>query len=969
MTEPLRRLSLLGIIGSIILAIFAAAVTVSFLSVRELVLDQTDQQRVDAMQARLHATQGTLQRFLLLEHPDGIRKVLSGFGPDLDLVAAFVTTSDGRVMASTRNRDVGRHWSELGYPIDETLALQVTTRQTSETVIDRAGQTLTGYISVCDPAANARLRARDCGFLMHRIDLGHHHAAAVESLYRQAFATAGVFGLGALIVMILLHRVVSRRVGRIISGLERFSGGDRASRIGLNGRDELAAIGQTADRILQELVEDEDALRASEQFNRAIIDSANSAVICVDTSGIISFFSAGAERMLGYRADEVIGRASPEIFHEPAELRARTLAFIAKYELDVEPGVRVLGLAARDELAYEDEWTFVRKDGSLVLVHLSISVIRDKRGEVSSFVALARDVTQEKGMVARVRLAEQVFENVGEAIVVTDAGLRVLDVNPAFLRMTGFSRADVIGRRYDAGGSGRHDRRFFVALWRQVRRVGIWSGEIWGRRRNGELFPQWLTISAIRDDRDRISSYVANFKDITSQKAAEEELERMAYYDPLTSLPNRSLLKDRLQHEISIAARRGTRLALLFIDLDRFKYVNDTLGHDAGDRLLVEAAARIRRVVRQSDTLARLGGDEFTLVMTDVEDPTLVAHVAQRIIDAMEEVFSVDGRDVFIGASIGIGMYPADGDSVLTLIKNADTAMYLAKQAGRGNYQFFTGELNARNERRMTLEASLRRAIDNDEFVLHYQPKVDMLTGVVTGFEALLRWQHPTLGLIPPGDFVPLAEEARLILPMGQWVLEQACAQLRDWHGQGFTGLRMSVNLSARQFQADTLVDDIAELLTRLGLPADRLDLELTESLLMADAERALAVMRRLRELGVTLSVDDFGMGYSSLSYLKKFPIDTLKIDREFVSGVVNDAEDAGIVRAIISLARTMQLQVVAEGVEDVAQEQFLLREGCELAQGYLYGRPLAVADVEAFLLASPGGARSNVVPLRQLPN
>jgi diguanylate cyclase (GGDEF)-like protein len=439
-------------------------------------------------------------------------------------------------------------------------------------------------------------------------------------------------------------------------------------------------------------------------------------------------------------------------------------------------------------------------------------------------------------------------------------------------------------------------------------------------------------------------------KDFTQQKAVEKRLERMAYYDALTGLANRALFRDRLEHQIDLSRRRGELSALMFIDLDRFKYVNDSLGHDVGDRLLVEASRRIKAVIRDSDTLARLGGDEFTVVLSTLARCEDAALVADKVIEAMHAAFHIGGNEVYIGASVGIAVYPRDGEDFVTLTKNADAAMYLAKQAGRGRYAFFTAEMQQANARRLALEAGLRSALDLNQLHLQYQPKLDIDTQRVLGLEALLRWTHPQLGAVPPGEFIALAEEIGVIVPIGKWVLENACAQLKEWREAGHPQLRLSLNLSARQFQHEGLVDEVRQVLARLELAPEALEFELTESLLMDDAGRSLEVIQALRGLGSSISIDDFGTGYSSLSYLKKFPIQALKIDRSFVRDIATDPDDAAIVRAIVSLADRLRLQVVAEGVEDSAQHEFLRREGCRLVQGYYYARPMDPDQVLAYL-------------------
>ncbi len=421
---------------------------------------------------------------------------------------------------------------------------------------------------------------------------------------------------------------------------------------------------------------------------------------------------------------------------------------------------------------------------------------------------------------------------------------------------------------------------------------------------------------------------------------AEAALERVAYYDALTGLPNRALLMDRLEQMIARLERHGGKFALFYIDLDRFKFVNDTLGHAAGDLLLGQAARRMAESLRRSDTLARLGGDEFVLIIEDAKAVRDLDVIAEKIIDAMQQVFHVESREIFINASIGISLYPDDGTDVATLTRNADVAMYRAKQAGRGRFMFYAAAMNLENDRRMSMEAALRRGIERGEFLLHYQPRMELRSDRIRGFEALLRWCKPDEGLVSPGEFIPLAEETGLIVPLGYWVIEAACRQLRAWRDLGYRDIGIAINLSARQFQDDRLAERIAAVLRELALPAEHVEFELTESILMGNADWSLQQIERLCALGVTIAIDDFGVGYSSLGYLKRFPISALKIDRTFVQDIAEDPEDAAIVRAVISLGEALQIKVVAEGIETEAQHEFLVAHGCEEGQGYLYGRP-----------------------------
>ncbi len=544
------------------------------------------------------------------------------------------------------------------------------------------------------------------------------------------------------------------------------------------------------------------------------------------------------------------------------------------------------------------------------------------------------------------RQAAAMFESTREGVVITDLQPRIVDINPAYTTITGYTEAEILGCNPSLLQSGREDKAFYQAMWSSILETGHWQGEIWNRRKNGELFPELLTISTVYDSEGLPSNYVGIMTDISQLKDSEARLEHLAHYDPLTHLPNRLLLQSRLKHALEAADRHMRRVAVLYIDLDRFKNVNDSLGHPVGDELLEALALRMRARLREDDTLGRLGGDEFLLILEDVQRPDNAAEIAKEMIQMLEQSFHLpSGHEVYVGASIGISLFPDDGLTGTALIQHADVALYRAKETGRNTFSFYTPGLTEAADERLDMEARLRRALVQNEFVLHYQPQVDMHTGKITGCEALVRWNDPEHGLVSPARFIPLAEETGLIVPLGEWVLHQACIQARAWLDAGLPPMQLSVNLSARQLQQSNIVERVAAVLDKTRLPAGHLKLELTESMIMGHAEEAVILLQSLKELGLSLSIDDFGTGYSSLAYLKRFPIDELKIDQGFVRDIPLDHNDMEIAAAIISLARSMRLKVVAEGVEIEAQREFLLQQGCNAYQGFLFSAALAADD------------------------
>ena len=594
------------------------------------------------------------------------------------------------------------------------------------------------------------------------------------------------------------------------------------------------------------------------------------------------------------------------------------------------------------------EWQARKKDGSLFWAEVSLK--RATIGGNDRLLGLVRDISERRQAQEQIQLLAKVFENTIEGITVTDTRGTIQMVNPGFSHITGYTAAEVMGRNPRMLKSDRHDPDFYAVMWRGIVETGHWSGEIWNRRKSGEAYPEWLTISIIKDSLGQPTHYVALFHDITEIKRSEEKIKHQAYHDALTGLPNRQLFNDRLEVALARAQRGHESLAIMFLDLDHFKTINDSLGHAVGDLLLQEVAQRLKNSVRQEDTVSRLGGDEFIMILPEVGGADEAVAAAGRIIEALEKSFHLRGHDLYVTSSIGITVYPNDGQDLETLVKNADMAMYLAKEQGRNTYRLFTPAMNQRARRRQELLTALRRAVERDEFLVHYQPQVALGSGRVVGVEALARWQPPEGELVPPNQFIPLAEETGLILPIGQRVLEIACRQAAAWARAGHDQLRLAVNLSARQFNQPDLVGVIAATLADTGLAPGQLELEITESTVMANLDATSEILKRLHARGMSLALDDFGTGHSSLSYLRRFAIDVLKIDRSFIKDLASDPDAATITEAIVSMAHTLRLKVIAEGVETPVQLEFLRTLGCDYVQGFLFSRPLSAADLTRLL-------------------
>ena len=549
------------------------------------------------------------------------------------------------------------------------------------------------------------------------------------------------------------------------------------------------------------------------------------------------------------------------------------------------------------------------------------------------------------------RIYANSFEKSGEAMLITDRHNRIIDANAAFQEQTGYQLSEILGKDPKILASDQTTLKTYDEMWQALRTKSFWQGELWDRKKDGSVYPKWISISAIRDKQGEVLFYIASFSDISERKDAEARIEHLAHHDILTGLNNRFSLENLLEQAIHNAERHKTQLAVLFMDLDRFKNINDTLGHFAGDKLLIAVAQRLTANVRDSDIVARLGGDEFVVVLNELKDSSFAAVTAQKIIKSIGQPFDIDEQQLATSPSIGISVYPIDGSNVEALLRSADAAMYHAKESGRNTYHYFDESLFLAANERIAIERDLRAAINTEQLFLNFQPIVQASDLQVVSLEALCRWQHPDRGLISPELFIPIAENSGIIYELGKWVINEVCLQIKQWQANGLQDFKTSINLSARQLQSDSLLDDLSEILYRHQLGGSCLNFEITETAAMRDPEQAIKKLEAIRALGIDLTIDDFGTGYSSLAYLKRFPIQKLKIDKAFVRDIEHDPNDAAICIATISLAHSLGIQIIGEGVETEAQQDFLMEHGSDYLQGFYFSKPMSAADTADFLI------------------
>lgn len=873
--------------------------------------------------------------------PNQINDTIMLLATDARMSRLVVANSHGQVAYTSEPRLLGRALDTID-DLPPTLLPQAA--QHSLAVLQPDYDKLHLHLAVAVPAEDDNvLRSKRHGMLVITYDLASQ-LAVERSKLRNSFVLPGLMLLALLLVLYLLVWLyVARPLANLQAAALQLARDGRAQLLPVQGVSETRAVceafntmQQQLQQMLAELGERERRASRLAMEQEALLQASPDLLFELSADGrYLQVWSHTASDKLVSPRDVLLGKQLRDVM--PATQAQVVEQVVADALQHGESFGRQIMLALPDGV----HW-------------FELSAARKlSPGGNESCIIVSRDITQRQRDSEALSLWAKVMAAAHNGILITDGQQRIIEVNAAFTRITGYTLDEVRGLRPSVLSSGRHDAAFYQRIWQEIEANGHWQGEIWNRRKDGVIFPEWQSISCVRGDDGQISHYISVFSDISSQKESEEYIRRLAYYDNLTGLANRALLGDHAAQALTMLRAHHTTLALMFIDLDRFKNINDTLGHSVGDLLLQQVGRRLASLVRERDTLSRLGGDEFIVLLPETGEAE-AAHWAEQVLAELSRPYQIAGYDMVVTPSIGIAMAPTDGDTLEVLLRSADAAMYRAKDEGRNGFRFFASHMQQRTVNRLRLEADLRRAISDGELLLHYQPQCT-LDGQLVGVEALVRWQHPALGMIAPGEFIPLAEESGLVVPLGSWVMREAVGQLAAWRAAGVPVPQVAVNLSALQFRQPQLVQQVQDCLQQAGVPPACLELELTESVVLNDPDEALALMERLHALGVRLSIDDFGTGYSSLNYLRRFPIDRLKIDRSFILDLDNDPRGAAIVEAIVSLSRSLGFVTIAEGVETAHQLAQLRRLHCDEVQGYYYARPMPAAQLPAWLLQRAG--------------
>lgn len=779
----------------------------------------------------------------------------------------------------------------------------------------------------------ARKLALQNGDWIHLVAFYPMSEYAVASDKTRRVVLAAILITGILVIPMsvwLLSHLIRRPMTALMEGVQQFRQGNYDARLQLDSKDELGDLASAMNLMAGDI-------RQREFELSAIIDQMPLMIFVKDPHDLrfVRINRAG-EKILGKRQDEILGlndyaflptdQAGYFINKDREALANGSVVDIPEERIDTPDGVRYL--------------------------HTRKAVIKDADGRPKYLLGVSEDITERKQTEAQLRQWTKAIDSTSEGIMITDLEGTVLDVNQAFTQITGYTREEIIGQNPRILQSGHHTTEFYQSMQQSILQTGSWRGEINNRRKNGEIYPAWETISTVYNENNVPTHLVSVFSDISPIRKTQEKLDFLAHHDPLTGLPNRILLNDRMEHAIVRANRDGLGVAVMFLDLDRFKDINDSLGHPVGDELLQKVASRLQHTLREIDTISRQGGDEFVLVLEDIVETESLVDTVRKILSVFEQPFRVSQREMIITASLGISLYPDDGKDIITLIRNADAAMYRAKENGRNGFWFYTEDITRRAARRVDMEQALRDTVNHGELHLHYQPQLDLGSHGMVGTEALVRWERPGHGLVMPGEFIPLAEETGVINAIGEWVLYTACRQMARWLTDGMPFTRIAVNISPAQIRQGNLTQIVEDALAKSGLQAKHLELEVTEAIFLRDTEQAGRLLRSLDELGVQLALDDFGTGFSSLSYLKNFRFDRLKIDRSFIQNLHDNANDRSIANSIITLGHSLNMSVLAEGVETGDQLAWLRERGCDEGQGFLFSRPVAAEQIAGVVKA-----------------
>jgi len=840
-----------------------------------------------------------------------IGKIING-APDIIREAEFENgslvafVSEGRIISSSDGFTASKFFPEACEKPDTVL---------------RATGSLTAY---CRPLL---LKGSETPLMIYQL-------TGSQSLVMMKKQTAGKAAGIILLVIVMtgvsvygFHRVTARSLHYLIDYTHKISASGSTDDFEPTPVEEFNMLGEAVSAMNWEL-------RETQAYLGNFLSFAKVPLIAWDTENKIVIFNKAMGELSGISEQDAIGESLEIIFSCLSGEKLKELLLKAADNADTLSNFEsIVKNISTGEMKY-------------ILWNLSMA---GTEGNSFGVVLQGIDITDRKSSEEKLLLASKVFENTIEAIYITNTRGVILSVNKAFLRITGFSEEEAIGNKTSILRSGRHANHFYKGLWGALKETGTWQGEIWNRRKNGELYPALVNISSIKDSNGNISHYIGVMHDITERKKYEEQIKYQSHYDPLTNLPNRYLFHDRLSMAISRAKKNHNYVGLISIDIDRFKNVNDTLGHNVGDILLQKIADRIVGTVGDSITVSRLGGDEYTVIVEDLSYKNRAVTIAYNVIKQLEKPFQVDDYELFLKCSAGLSFYPDDGEDVFTVAKNADAAMYRAKSKGRGMLQIYTTDFNDTAKDRLIVETKLNRALDNGEFEVYYQPKINLRTLELVGMEALIRWNNPELGRVFPDMFIPIAEETGLIVPIGQWVLKKSCEDLMRWRSMGYK-LKVAVNLSLKQFIQKDLFMSVRNVLQETGMEPKHLELEITESTIMVDTDNTMDILDKLSSLGISFAIDDFGTGFSSIGYLTRIPIDTIKIDKSFTQGIDTSEDSLSIVRSVIQLSSNLGIEVVAEGVENEDHLRLLRELECDLAQGYYFSRPVPAGEFEKLL-------------------